>query len=69
VIWPDHRIWAIILTPPFEPIDVTKNGELFSLSWPWITIRYISCTKVCMVPYVLCSCTQSSISFKHGHVV
>ncbi len=24
VIRPDHRIWAIILTPPFEPIDLKK---------------------------------------------
>jgi hypothetical protein len=24
VIWPDHHVWAIILTPPFEPIDLKK---------------------------------------------
>ncbi len=25
VIRPDHRVWAIILTPPFEPIDLKKK--------------------------------------------
>ncbi len=69
MIRPDHRVWAIILTLPFEPIDLKIIGEAFSLSWPWITIRYFCCTKVCMVPYVLCSRTQSSISFEHGHVI
>ncbi len=24
VIQPNHRVWAIILTPPFEPIDLKK---------------------------------------------
>ncbi len=24
MIRPDHRVWAIILTPPFEPIDLKK---------------------------------------------
>ncbi len=37
--------------------------ERRSLSWPWITIRYFCSTKVCMVPYFLCSCTQSMVVF------
>ncbi len=24
MIWPDHSVWAIILTHPFEPIDLKK---------------------------------------------
>jgi hypothetical protein len=30
MIHPDHHVWANILTPPFEPIDLKKNGEAFS---------------------------------------
>jgi hypothetical protein len=32
VIRPDHCVWAIILTPPFEPIDLKKmEGRSLSL--------------------------------------
>jgi hypothetical protein len=31
VIWPNHQVWAIILPPPFEPIDL-KKMERRSLS-------------------------------------
>ncbi len=31
LIRPDHCIWAVILTPPFEPIDL-KKMERHSLS-------------------------------------
>ena len=29
VIRPDHRVWAIILTRPFEPIDLKKMERYF----------------------------------------
>jgi hypothetical protein len=29
VIWPEHCIWAIILTPPLEPIDQKKMERRF----------------------------------------
>jgi hypothetical protein len=35
----------------------------FLLSWPWITIQYFCSTMVCMVPYFLCSCTQSKYTY------
>ncbi len=67
MIWPNHRVWTIILTPPFEPIDL-KKMEMCSLSLGLGLRHDIFCsTKVCMVPYFLCSRTQSSNSFKHGH--
>ncbi len=69
VIWPNHRLWAVILTPPLWTDWSEKKGEAFSLSWPWITIWYFCSTKVwCMVPYFLCCCTQSSIKITRGHI-
>ncbi len=31
MIRPYHRVWAIILTPPFEPIDLKKMERCLSL--------------------------------------
>ncbi len=42
VIRPDHRVWAIILTPPFEPIDLKKMENLKKMdqAHPTIWVSY-----------------------------
>jgi hypothetical protein len=37
VIRPNHRVWAIILTPPFEPINLKKWRGILSLG---LGLRY-----------------------------
>jgi hypothetical protein len=69
MIRPDHRIWAIILTPPFEPIDL-KKMERHSLSLG-LGLRYnIFFLQRYDVWYLifLCSRTQSSILKLAGDV-